>query len=102
MSKPTFKNEVLEDVLLGLVTHKKEGAVLAICVKPNAKVEVLFINEAKELCLSVAALPTQNAANERVIEIIAQIFSLPKSRVTIIGGTTSRRKRLLIKFAKER
>lgn len=101
MSKASFKNEIPHDVLMSFFAPKQEGAVLAIFVKPNANVERLFINEAKELCLSVAAKATKNAANERVVELIAQIFSVPKSRVTIIGGATSRNKRLLIKFPKE-
>lgn len=42
----------------------------------------------------VAAAPTDGAANEEVIKILAKAVGLPKSRLSIASGHTARLKRI--------
>jgi uncharacterized protein YggU (UPF0235/DUF167 family) len=43
-----------------------------------------------EYKVKVAAPPEKRKANEAVIEILADYFDVPKSRVSIAGGKTAR------------
>jgi uncharacterized protein (TIGR00251 family) len=59
-------------------------------VIPRAgKKEVVKISEG-EYKVKVAAPPEKRKANEAVIEILADYFDVPKSRVSIAGGKTAR------------
>lgn len=44
--------------------------------------------------LRVAAAPTDGAANEEVIKLLAKALGLPKSRLTIVSGESARLKRI--------
>ena len=44
----------------------------------------------------VAAPPVEGAANQALVEFVAKLLSLPKSRVRLVSGLTSRRKVLEI------
>lgn len=54
------------------------------------------INEKKMLKVYVTAPPTDNQANIAVIEVLAEYFHKPKSKVIIISGQTTREKRIQI------
>ena len=65
---------------------------LWITVKPQSKKsEVKKISEG-EYAVSVHAPAREGKANETVIELLAEYFSVPKSSVRIIRGQTARRK----------
>lgn len=51
-----------------------------------------------ELQLSIQAVPEDGKANKAVIAFVAQSFGLPKSRVTLLSGDTSRYKRLQLNW----
>lgn len=44
--------------------------------------------------IRVAAAPTDGAANEEVIKLLAKALGLPKSRLSIASGDTARLKRI--------
>lgn len=44
--------------------------------------------------IHVAAAPTDGAANEEVIKLLAKSLGLPKSRLTMISGHSARLKRI--------
>ncbi|MDE7169716.1 MAG: DUF167 domain-containing protein [Mucispirillum sp.] len=46
--------------------------------------------------IKIKARPSEGAANEEVTEVIAGLLNIPKSRVSIISGLTSRIKILEI------
>jgi hypothetical protein len=48
------------------------------------------------LKVSVAAAPEKNQANQELVSFLAKFFSLPKSRVVIESGLTSRNKQVLL------
>jgi uncharacterized protein (TIGR00251 family) len=73
---------------------------LSLRVKPNAKKEEVVF-EGNELSVKVGAPPSEGKANERVIMLLSDFFSVPKSRVKIIKGETSKHKLVEIEGIKE-
>ena len=52
----------------------------------------------EELEVRVAEAPTDGAANDAAVRLIAKAFGISRSEVSIISGETSRHKRLSIPF----
>ncbi|MXU64058.1 DUF167 domain-containing protein [Oceanomicrobium pacificus] len=48
------------------------------------------------LAVHVAAPPADGAANAALVKLLAKLFGVPKSAVTIAAGQTGRRKRILV------
>ena len=61
-------------------------------VKTNAKENAVLEGPGGELRVLVKAPPQEGRANEAVIEALAAHFKVPKSRVAIMSGRTSKRK----------
>jgi hypothetical protein len=71
----------------------KQGAAITVKVTPRArKTEVIGLMEDGTLRIRVAAPPVEGAANEALIAFLAEILSLPKSQIDIVGGQSSERK----------
>jgi uncharacterized protein len=63
-----------------------------VTVKPQAKKsEVKKISDG-EYSVSVRAPAREGKANEAVIDLLAEYFSVPKSSIRIMRGQTARRK----------
>ncbi len=71
----------------------KRGAALAIRVTPrasrNAIVEILHDGTIK---VHVTAPPREGEANEALIQFLAEVLDVPKSRLEIVAGETGRDK----------
>ena len=66
---------------------------LALKVTPRARTEgIEGMNAAGELVVKVRVAPEDGKANAAVIALIAKAFSIPKSRLEITRGSTSRHK----------
>ena len=70
---------------------------IKIKVKPNSR-----SNEIKELAqdyyeVKVSASPEKGKANQRVIELIAKHFKVPKSKISIVSGELYKEKIIEIK-----
>jgi uncharacterized protein (TIGR00251 family) len=52
----------------------------------------------EELDLRVAEAPTDGAANEAVVKLLAKALGISRSQLSIISGATSRHKRVAIPF----
>jgi uncharacterized protein (TIGR00251 family) len=63
-----------------------------VIVKPQAKKRELKKITDEEYAVSVHAPARQGRANEAVIELLAERFSVPKSSVHIIRGEKGKRK----------
>jgi len=71
--------------------------ILFIKVISRAKQEKVEKQPDGSYKLWVRAVPEDGKANERVIELLADFFNVPKSMIFIISGQTSRNKKLEIK-----
>jgi len=52
----------------------------------------------EELDVHVVAVPSDGAANEAVIALLAKALGVSRSELSILSGTTSRHKRVAIPF----
>ena len=55
----------------------------------------------EELEVRVAEAPTDGAANEAVVKLLAKALGISRSELSIISGETSRHKRIAIPFELE-
>jgi len=55
-------------------------------------------DDREELEVRVAEAPSDGAANEAVIRLLAKAFGISRSKLSIISGATSRHKRVAIPF----
>ncbi len=79
-----------------LSTLKDGKVVLALHVQPKAS-HVRFCGVYDgSLKLAVTAPPTDGKANKAVVDFLASVFGLPKHKITVISGLTSRKKRCVI------
>ena len=77
--------------------NEKDGAVTVdIAVKPRSSREGAGPIQGDRLCVAVNAPPVDGKANEAVVRLLASIFKIPRSAVTIVRGETGRKKTLRI------
>ena len=77
--------------------NEKDGAVTVdIAVKPRSSREGVGPIQGDRLCVTVNAPPVDGKANEAVVRLLASIFKIPRSAVTIVRGETGRKKTLCI------
>lgn len=65
---------------------------ISVLVKPNSKIAGYEILNDGTVKLSIRERPVENAANEAVIEKIAEIYGKPKSKIKIKSGLKSKSK----------
>jgi uncharacterized protein (TIGR00251 family) len=69
---------------------------ISVSVKPNARqTRVVKLSE-EQYTVSVNAPAQDGRANEALIDALAGYFGVPKSRIKIVHGYASRRKRVEI------
>jgi hypothetical protein len=73
-----------------------QGTLLAIKVVPRASKDEIGEILGNELKVKVTAPPVDSAANQAVIEFIAERLGCPKFSIELIRGHTARHKLLLI------
>ncbi|MEX2143092.1 MAG: DUF167 domain-containing protein [Anaerolineales bacterium] len=75
------------------LSNSRRGAALAIRVTPRARrdevVEVLADQTVK---IRLTAPPLEGKANEALIEFLAKVLDVPRTRIEIIAGETGRDK----------
>lgn len=73
-----------------------EGVVLSLKAQPRAARNEIGETLGNELKVKVTAPPVDSAANEAIVEFLAEILDCPKSAVRLIRGQTSRHKQILL------
>lgn len=75
----------------------KKGSALAIRVTPRAsRNEIVDLLEDGTIKVRIAAPPADGEANETLIEFMAEILGVPRSRLDIIAGATGRDKLIAV------
>lgn len=77
-------------------TIQHQEVILNIFVKPNARKTVLVKVSDDELHISLHAKPHEGEANKELISYLANLLKLPKSKITLHKGESSRHKRVLV------
>jgi uncharacterized protein (TIGR00251 family) len=75
------------------------GCTFKVRLTPRAASAAIGGEHAGALKVSVTAPPSDGAANEALIELLAEALALPKSALEITHGHTSRRKTLRVRGA---
>lgn len=74
-----------------------EGVVLAVRVIPRAGRTMLAGVRGPALLVRLAAAPVDGAANDVLVELLAEAFGVSRRSVTILTGHRSRDKRVLLR-----
>lgn len=75
-----------------------DGAVLlSVKVQPRASRNEICAPAGNELKIRITAPPVDSAANEALVDFLAEILNCPRSAVQIVRGQTSRHKQLAIR-----
>lgn len=72
------------------------GTYVEVRVVPRASTSTLAGERDGALLVRLAAPPVDGRANDALIAFLAAAFDVPRRRVTLVHGETSRRKRVLI------
>ncbi len=73
----------------------KDGVVLLVSVKPNAKKNGIEVTKDK-VKISVTCPPEKGKANQKIIELLSNSLKVKKTQIGCIRGLTSSKKTLLI------
>ncbi len=79
-----------------------ETLVLEIRLQPRASGNSLVGVSDGRLRIRVSAAPVDNAANQRMVAILAKEFGVAKSRVRLLAGARKRDKRVAIESPRRR
>ena len=72
------------------------GAVLNLRIVPRAAKNAIQGEHGDALKIRLCAPPVDGAANAALMDFLAETFSLPRARVQLLAGATSRSKRVLL------
>jgi len=79
-----------------MVSERPDGVAIDVRVIPRAGRSGIAGTREGALLVRLNAAPVDNAANDELIEVIADAIGVSKRTVTITSGQTSRRKTLLV------
>lgn len=66
------------------------GVRLEIHAKPRARTSRVVGSRGEALDVSLAAPPVEGAANAEAVRFLAELFGVPRARVTIVRGGSAR------------
>ena len=69
-----------------------DGVLLSVKVQPRAAKNQIGVAQGNELKVQVAAPPVDSAANEALIELLAEKLDCGSNRIEIVRGHKSRHK----------
>ena len=72
------------------------GVVLALHIQPGAKRSEVVGLHGEALKIRLAAPPVDGRANEALIAFLAERLGVPKARIELIAGQSSRAKRVRV------
>lgn len=78
------------------LTDTPDGAVLSLRIIPRAHKNAIQGEHGGALKIRLCAPPVEGAANAALIEFLSDTFSLPRARILLLSGATSRNKRVLL------
>jgi uncharacterized protein (TIGR00251 family) len=80
----------------GYAKDVADGCTLAVRLHPGARKNCVTGVHADAVKIALTAPPVDGKANEALIEFLAEALRLPRARIAIVAGLTSRTKTLRI------
>lgn len=75
----------------------KKGSALAVRVTPRAsRNEIVELLDDGTIKVRIASPPTDNEANDTLMQFLSEILGVPRSRLDIVAGLTGRDKLISI------
>ena len=78
------------------LTDTPNGAVLNLRIIPRAHKNAIQGELGDALKIRLCAPPVEGAANTALVEFLAETLSIPRARIQLLAGATSRNKRVLL------
>ncbi len=78
------------------LTDTPDGTVLTLRLIPRAAKNAIQGEHGDALKIRLCAPPVDGAANAALIEFLSDTLSLPRARIRLLSGKTSRTKRVLL------
>ncbi len=82
--------------MLPCLQETAEGLILQIYVQPRSSKNKMVGLQGDMLKLKLTSPPVDGAANKCCCELLSKLFDIAKSRVILISGEKSRKKRILL------
>jgi uncharacterized protein len=73
-----------------------DGCTIAVRVHPGAKKNGVTGTHAGAVKIALTAPPVDGKANDALITFLAEALRLPRARIALVGGVTSRTKTIRI------
>ncbi len=89
-------------MILPCLRNTDAGVELFLYIQPRASRSKIAGLQGEELKVALTAPPVDGAANKACRVFIAKLCNIPRSRVLLVAGETSRHKRLLLEGADPR
>lgn len=86
----------MDSFVQDIIHEVGNGCTLAVRVHPGAKKNDVAGLHAGAVKISLTAPPVDGRANEALIEFVAELLRIPRARVSLVSGATSRMKVLRI------
>jgi uncharacterized protein len=77
--------------------QRPDGVCISLKVQPRASRNEIAGPIGNELKIKVIAPPVDSAANEAVLEFLAETLCCPRNRLELLRGATSRHKQILVR-----
>lgn len=74
------------------ISDLRGGAQFAVKAVPGSSRSRVVGVHGDMLKVAVTAPPERGAANEAILELLAEALAVPRARVSLVGGSTSPRK----------
>ena len=84
-----------------LKNHSK-GTLLSLYIQPGASLSELSGIHGDRLKVKIKAPPRDGEANEELISYFSGILEIPKARIFLIRGESSRQKDLLVELSADK
>lgn len=83
------------------MTEKSQQTLLInVKIVPNSSKNDIIIED-NSIKVKVTAQPVENKANKALVEVVAKKLKVPKTKITIVRGLTSKEKTLSIEVSDE-
>ena len=77
--------------------ERPDGVCISLKVQPRASRNELAGPIGNDLKIKVTAPPVDSAANEAVLEFLAETLGCPRNQLELLRGATSRHKQILVR-----
>ena len=81
-----------------MIKDTTEGLIIRIKIIPNSSKNDIIIED-ELIKIKVTAQPVENKANKALLEFLSKNFKIPKTKIEIIKGETSKEKTILFKIS---